>query len=183
MKIMPFLERYHMYIHIICVYLSLYLSVYGYLPFYVSIYLCTHLYLLLAPNVFYSMNENKSWNNQTFHAVVLYFHFHFLQNATSFINDYRNLLQQPQYQEYREFGIAGAGYDAMWSIAIGLDIASKKITAGNDSGCENLNGELVPLEMFDYRNEKLGCIMRKSFDEIMFTGITVSFNFGIQFLY
>ena len=62
----------------------------------------------------------------------------------------------------------------MWSIAIGLDIASKKIKAGNDSGCENLYGELVPLEMFHHANEKVGCIMRKSFDEVMFTGITVS---------
>ena len=62
----------------------------------------------------------------------------------------------------------------MWSIAIGLDITSKKITAGNDSGCEHLYGELVPLEMFDYANVKLGCIMRKSFDEVMFTGVTVS---------
>ena len=62
----------------------------------------------------------------------------------------------------------------MWSIAIGLDIALKKITAGNESGCEHLYGELVALEMFAHANEKLGCIMRKSFDEVMFTGITVS---------
>ena len=62
----------------------------------------------------------------------------------------------------------------MWSIAIGLDIASKKIADSNDSGCEHLYGELVPLEMFDYRNAKLGCIMKKSYDEVMFTGVTVS---------
>ena len=68
----------------------------------------------------------------------------------------------------------GVAYDAIWSIAIGLDIASKKITAGNDSGCEHTYGELVPLEMFDYGNEKLGCIMRQSYDEVMFTGVTVS---------
>ena len=62
----------------------------------------------------------------------------------------------------------------MWSIAIGLDIASKKVIAGNECGCEHLYGELVPLEMFDHANEKLGCIIRKSFDEVMFTGVTVS---------
>ena len=86
------------------------------------------------------------------------------------------MLKQPRYQKYssHEFGSVGVAYDAMWSIAIGLDITSKKITAGNDSGCEHLYGELVPLEMFNYTNVKLGCIMRKSFDEVMFTGVTVS---------
>ena len=71
----------------------------------------------------------------------------------------------------------------MWSIALGLDITSKKIRAGNDSGCENLYGELVPLEMFDYANVKLGCIMRMSFDEVKFTGVTVSLFecFAFQF--
>ena len=105
-----------------------------------------------------------------------YFHmqFSFPQNATSFLNGYEELLQQPQYQEYSEFGVVGVAYDAMWSIAIGLDIASKKIADGNDSRCEHLYGELVPLEMFNYSNVKLGCIMRKSYDEVMFTGITVS---------
>ena len=100
--------------------------------------------------------------------------FSFLQNATSFLNGYEELLQQPRYQEYNPLSTVGVAYDAMWSIAIGLDIASKKIAVGNDSGCEHLYGELVPLEMFDYHNEKLGCIMKQSYDKVMFTGITVS---------
>ena len=45
---------------------------------------------------------------------------------------------------------------------------------GNDSGCENLQGELVPLEDFDYTNEKVGCILRQGFAEVNFVGITVS---------
>ena len=45
---------------------------------------------------------------------------------------------------------------------------------GNDSGCENLPGELVPLEKFDYTNEKVGCILRQGFAEVNFLGITVS---------
>ena len=61
----------------------------------------------------------------------------------------------------------------MWSIAIGLDIASRKIAACNDSGCSHLPGALVPLERFDYDNQKLGCIMKQSMDEVAFTGVTV----------
>ena len=64
----------------------------------------------------------------------------------------------------------------MWAIAIGLDIASKKISSGNDSGCENVPGDLVPLEQFSYTNTKLGCIFKQSFNEIDFVGVTVSFK-------
>ena len=68
----------------------------------------------------------------------------------------------------------GVVYDAMWSLAIGLDIASKRIAAGNDSGCGHLPGDLVPLEQFDYYDERLGCIMTQSMEEVTFTGVTVS---------
>ena len=74
-----------------------------------------------------------------------------------------------------EINIAGVAYDAAWSIAIGLDIAIKKIATGNDSGCENLTGDLVPLEHFNYTNEKVGCIMKQSFSEVEFIGLTVSY--------
>ena len=60
-------------------------------------------------------------------------------------------------------------------MAIGLDRATRKIATGNDSGCENLPGDLVPLEYFNYTNEKLGCIMRQSFSEVQFIGVTVSY--------
>ena len=63
----------------------------------------------------------------------------------------------------------------MWSLAIGLDNAVKRIATGNDSGCENLPGDLVPLEEFDYSNEKVGCILRQGFAEVNFYGLTVSY--------
>ena len=64
-------------------------------------------------------------------------------------------------------------YDSIWSIAYGLDKASKKVAAGNDSGCGHLPGDLVPLEEFDYLNEKMGCVLKTSMDEVLFAGITV----------
>ena len=59
-------------------------------------------------------------------------------------------------------------------MAIGLDNAMKRIAVGNDSGCEGLPGELVPLEQFDYTNERVGCLLRQGFAEVNFLGITVS---------
>ena len=50
----------------------------------------------------------------------------------------------------------------------------KRIAMGNDSGCEGLPGDLVPLEEFDYTNERVGCILRQGFAEVNFLGITVS---------
>lgn len=65
----------------------------------------------------------------------------------------------------------------MWAIAVGLDIASKKILAGNENGCDKLSGELVPLEHFNYTNLKLGCVLKQSFSEVNFLGITVSYYY------
>ena len=84
------------------------------------------------------------------------------------------MLNQPKYSHLSELGIAGVAYDVMWSIALGLDITSKKVASGNDSGCSHLSGDLVPLEMFEYSNEKLGCVMAQSLDEVKFTGVTVN---------
>ena len=86
---------------------------------------------------------------------------------------YHGLLNQAQYKDYHDVGIAGVAYDSMWSIALGLDKASKKIAAGNDTECSDLPGDLVPLEEFDYSNEKLGCILKNSIDEVSFIGVTV----------
>ena len=36
-----------------------------------------------------------------------------------------------------------------------------------------MEGDLVPLEMFDYRNKKLGCLLKESMDETNFLGISV----------
>ena len=64
-------------------------------------------------------------------------------------------------------------YDSVWAIALGLDQATKKIQMNDDSGCEGLDGEIVPLENFTYQNKKLGCIIENSFVNMTFRGITV----------
>ena len=49
-----------------------------------------------------------------------------------------------------------------------------KIEAGEEGRCADREGELVPLEMFDYGNDKLGCLILESLDQLHFLGISVS---------
>ena len=49
-----------------------------------------------------------------------------------------------------------------------------KIERGDEGGCEGVKGDLVPLEYFNYTNQKLGCLIHESMDEIKFLGISVS---------
>ena len=91
-----------------------------------------------------------------------------------YLDNYTALLQEHRNENLTALGFSGVAFDGMWTTAIGLDIASKKISAGNDSGCEDQPGDLVPLEHFNYTNMKLGCIMRQSFSEVNFLGVTVS---------
>ena len=96
------------------------------------------------------------------------------QTPQMYFSNYTALLKDPKYENLTELGLSGIAFDGVWAIAIGLDIASKKISSGNDSGCENVPGDLVPLEQFNYTNTKLGCILKQSFSEINFLGITVT---------
>ncbi len=60
-------------------------------------------------------------------------------------------------------------------MALGLHSASEKVVMNDSNGCDHLNGELVPLEHFDYLNDMMGCVLRNSFQQVNFRGITVSF--------
>ena len=61
-------------------------------------------------------------------------------------------------------------------MALGLDYASERISSNDSSGCGHLPGKLVPLEKFDYHNQLMGCVLRKSFHQVNFTGITASYH-------
>ncbi len=85
-------------------------------------------------------------------------------------------LQEERYQmqNLTRFVSTGTEYDAVWAMALGLHNASERVRVQDSSGCEDLPGNLVPLEQFDYLNEKLGCVLRNSFQQVSFRGITVS---------
>ena len=100
-----------------------------------------------------------------------------LQTPEAYEQEYRTRLQEDRYQELNltEFILAGSEYDAMWAMALGLHEASERVRLNDSSGCGHLPGELVPLEQFDYLNEKMGCVFRESFQQVTFRGITVRF--------
>lgn len=72
-----------------------------------------------------------------------------------------------------EFIVAESEFDAIWVMALGLHSASERVRMNDSSGCDHLPGELVPLEEFDYVNDRMGCVLRNSFQQVRFRGITV----------
>ncbi|XP_019849367.1 PREDICTED: gamma-aminobutyric acid type B receptor subunit 2-like [Amphimedon queenslandica] len=96
-----------------------------------------------------------------------------------YLDNYTDLiLNDPLYENLMLLSLSGVAFDGVWAIAVGLDLASQRLSSGNVSGCEDVPGNLVPLEQFDYTNMKLGCIIRQSFSEVNFLGLTgqISFN-------
>lgn len=93
-----------------------------------------------------------------------------------FEEEYTRRLEEKHYQAQNltEFILSGTEFDAVWAMALGLHHASKRAQINDSRGCDNLPGELVPLEDFDYLNKRMGCVFESSFQEVNFTGITVS---------
>ena len=87
---------------------------------------------------------------------------------------YNAKLDESQYESYESLSISGVAYDTMWSLALGLDYAAKRVAQKNDSECDGLFGDLVPLEEFNYTNQKMGCILKSSLAGLDFKGVTVS---------
>ena len=65
-------------------------------------------------------------------------------------------------------------YDLIWSLALGLNETAKRVAEMNETGCEMFSGELVPLESFNYSNQKMGCLLRESIQQVYFDGLSVN---------
>ena len=70
---------------------------------------------------------------------------------------------------------AGQGYDAVWALAFALNRTRTMVDQGDisETGCA-AEGSLVPLNMFNYSNALLGCVIRWNIGETKFNGVTVS---------
>ena len=104
-----------------------------------------------------------------------------LQTPEEFELEYARRLELPKYDGLTKPFAAGVAYDAAWAIAVGLNITLNKIQSNDILGCESHPGKLVPLEKFNYSNDKMGCVLVKSFSEVNFTGITVSDTLRIRY--
>ena len=102
--------------------------------------------------------------------------FHYFQTPEEFLQNYTNLLKMEPYtsQNLMEFIISGSEFDATWAMALGLHNASERVRRNDSRGCDHLPGRLVPLEDLDYMNQRMGCVLRDSFQHVSFSGVTVS---------
>ena len=102
--------------------------------------------------------------------------FHYFQTPEKFWHNYTNLLKMEPYksQNLSEFIVSGSEFDATWAMALGLQNASERVKSNDSQGCDHLPGRLVPLEEMDYMNQRMGCVLRDSFQHVSFSGVTVS---------
>ena len=79
------------------------------------------------------------------------------------------------------FDILDAGvrlYDVIWVLALALNNTMTMVRNDDISqtGCSNASGSLVPLEEFNYTNEKMGCVIQWNIQQTNFSGGSVSFT-------
>ena len=78
--------------------------------------------------------------------------------------------------------LAALAYDAVWALAQALNNVQEMIETGDlsesgsgiEHGCEKDQGQLVPLHEFSYRNSLMGCLIRRSIQDVTFMGVSVS---------
>ena len=82
---------------------------------------------------------------------------------------------------YEVSDAGGRAYDAVWILAGALNRTTAMVKSGNinGTGCENITGSLVPLDQFQYSNEKMGCIIQYNIQITNFTGVSVRVHFSI----
>ena len=80
------------------------------------------------------------------------------------------------------FTVVDTGYvifDALWVLALALDNTMSMVNNRDigQTNCENVSGTLVNLETFNYKNAKMGCIIRWNLNNTNFSGVSVSSYF------
>ena len=64
--------------------------------------------------------------------------------------------------------VRGLSYDAVWALALALN-KTQEMFLNNynvmETGCDELDGGLVPLEQFNYSNGVMGCAIRWNLEQ------------------
>ena len=105
--------------------------------------------------------------------------FFILQTPAEFLARYSAAIHNFTFNNVKIMpaSVPNIGFDLVWAMALGLNKTAERVAQLDDSGCEDLSGDIVPLEDFDYSNEKMGCILRQSIGSIKFDGLSVSHMF------
>ena len=99
-----------------------------------------------------------------------------LQSTNEFIAANSEILQQSPYNMSSVYIIA---FDVLWTLALVLN-KTEEIRLNNDTynkTCSHLDGELVPLNEFNYSNAFMGSVMKENYKTVNFTGVLVSSDF------
>ena len=66
-------------------------------------------------------------------------------------------------------------HDDIWGLALALNSTMSMVNTNNitGTGCESLTGDLVPLEDFNYKNAKTGCLITWNLRRANFSGVSV----------
>ena len=123
-------------------------------------------------------------NRQTIAATLLRLHYAARINV---LHDVIMNIQTPEEfeNEYTRRAIGGGfdvvdasirAYDVVWVVALALNNTLSMVRSGDisETGCDNVPGSLVPLEDFDYTNERMGCLIQWNMQQTNFSGVSVS---------
>ena len=102
--------------------------------------------------------------------------YHFVpQTPVEFLDMYKQKATKKKY--IIQTGEAGPGFDAVWALATALNKTAAMVQSGNvsETGCEeHTEGDLVPLEHFNYSNGLMGCVIQWNLQNTNFLGASVS---------
>ena len=76
-------------------------------------------------------------------------------------------------------------YDGMWALAFALNKTMTMVESAEISGtgCEDTYGSLVPLHMFNYSNEMMGCLIQWNLQRTNFSGVTVCLHDHLMYIH
>ena len=126
-------------------------------------------------SAYYAMKVQNYWALLHLHSkdVLTSMHGHlFSQTLADFEEEYSRRATEDNFDTVDvRFRI----YDALWALAMALN---NTITMVNNSdidetGCEAMNGSIVPLEDFTYDNALMGCLIQWNLQRTNFFGVSV----------
>ena len=96
------------------------------------------------------------------------------QSASNFTGLYETELNTSSYEATTVSAIA---FDAVWALAEALN-KTEEMRKYNQSisNCTDSEGDLVPLDQFNYSNGLMGCVLKHNLHQTDFLGVSVCNN-------
>ena len=93
------------------------------------------------------------------------------QSPSKFNERYEKDVNALHYERTTAYAIA---FDAVWALAEALNKTEEMRNHNqNISNCTDFEGELVPLDQFNYSNGLMGCVLKYNLHQTDFLGVSV----------